>query len=134
MIVVDTNVLVCLLLEGPGTEQALSVCRRDSEWAAPPLWQSEFRNVLARRVRKGVLPFDEALDLFQDAERIIADREMAVTTGAVLDLVTRSGCTAYDCEFVALAQSQAVPLVTADAQILREFPGIAVSMEEFARG
>jgi predicted nucleic acid-binding protein len=134
MIVVDTNVLVYFLFPGPMTGTANAASRRDPDWAAPPLWRSELRNVLGRRVRNGSLPITDALETFRDAERILGDREMPVATWAVLDLVSRSGCTAYDGEFVALAQAQAVPLVTADAEILRLFPGIAVSLEEFARG
>ena len=37
-----------------------------------------------------------------------------------------SHCSAYDCEFVALALELEVPLVTADRQLLRSFPRIAV--------
>jgi predicted nucleic acid-binding protein len=45
----------------------------------------------------------------------------------VLSLAAQSGCSAYDCEFVALAQDLRVPLVTTDRQILKAFPTVAVS-------
>jgi len=48
-------------------------------------------------------------------------------------LVARSNCTAYDCEFVALADAERVQLVTADRQILREFPEVAISLHKFVR-
>src|SRR5262249_48380713 len=48
-------------------------------------------------------------------------------------MVARSNCTAYDCEFVALAQAEGVQLVTADRQILHEFPDAAISLEKFVR-
>ena len=44
-----------------------------------------------------------------------------------------SGCTAYDCEFVALADVHQVPLVTVDRRILKAFPKLAISLERFAR-
>jgi len=50
----------------------------------------------------------------------------------VLDLVASSTCTAYDCEFVALARELAVPLVTTDKQILRDFPAIARPLAGYA--
>ena len=56
MIVVDTNVLVYLLVPGEHTEQAERVFRRDPVWAAPLLWRSEFRNVLAVSVCGGGTP------------------------------------------------------------------------------
>ena len=40
----------------------------------------------------------------------------------VLELVRDSDCSAYDCEFVALAMTLGVKLVTMDAKILRAFP------------
>lgn len=46
-------------------------------------------------------------------------------------LVATSPCSAYDCEYVALAEELALPLVTADRQVLRAFAGIAVSPKSF---
>ena len=51
----------------------------------------------------------------------------------ILELAAQSKCTAYDCEYVALAQDLGVPLVTTDKQILRAFPKTAVSMEKFVK-
>jgi predicted nucleic acid-binding protein len=50
-----------------------------------------------------------------------------------LRLVARSNCTAYDCEFLALADAERVQLVTADRQILQEFPEIAISLDKLVR-
>ncbi|PYN33217.1 MAG: VapC toxin family PIN domain ribonuclease, partial [Candidatus Rokuibacteriota bacterium] len=43
----------------------------------------------------------------------------------------RSGCAAYDCEFVGLAQDLRVSFVTGDRQILAAFPPTAVSPRAF---
>ena len=56
---------------------------------------------------------------------MMAGRDFIVDSSDVLDLVARSTCSAYDCEFVALAQELAVPLITTDRKIVREFPEIA---------
>ncbi|HEV8408250.1 MAG TPA: hypothetical protein VGQ34_09990, partial [Sphingomicrobium sp.] len=50
---------------------------------------------------------------------------------AVLEIAASSGLSAYDCEFVALAQSLAVPLVTQDRAVLKAFPDLAMTMEGF---
>lgn len=49
-------------------------------------------------------------------------------------LAASSACSAYDCEFVALAKDLDIPLVTADKQILTQFPDVAVSLATFVRG
>ncbi len=52
----------------------------------------------------------------------------------VLHLAQISHCSAYDCEFVALARRLDVPLVTADKQILKAFPLIALSLAKAVPG
>ncbi|HEY0153696.1 MAG TPA: type II toxin-antitoxin system VapC family toxin [Longimicrobium sp.] len=131
MIVADSNLLAYLLLPGEHTDIAEAVLARDPQWAAPPLWRSEFRNVLALYLRKGLLSFDLALDSFAEAERVLENREYAPETSAVMRLIAASGCSAYDCEFVAVAQSLGVPLVTSDGKVLREFATTAVSPQSF---
>ncbi|SHF90416.1 hypothetical protein SAMN05443144_11515 [Fodinibius roseus] len=56
--------------------------------------------------------------------------EFEVNPTPVLSLVSDSSCSAYDCEFVALADDLNVRLVTFKKNI-REFPKIAISPEEF---
>ncbi len=51
-------------------------------------------------------------------------REYDVPSRDVLALAARSGCSAYDCEFVALSISLDAPLVTADRQLITSFPDI----------
>ncbi len=47
MIVVDTNVIAYLYLSNERSQQVERLLEKDSEWAAPLLWRSELRNVLA---------------------------------------------------------------------------------------
>lgn len=51
----------------------------------------------------------------------------------VLDVVAGSALTAYDAEFVALANALSVPLVTADKAVLKAFPDQALTMERFLK-
>lgn len=133
MIVADTNLVAYLLLPGERTEDAERAYQRDADWVAPLLWRSEFRNMLALYMRQGLLTLPRALTLMRRAEEMMNGREYAVSSEQILDLVTRSHCSAYDCEFVALAQDLGIPLVTADQRILREFPDTAQSLDEFGR-
>lgn len=133
MIVADTNLIVYLLIPGPFSEDAERVQRRDPDWRAPWLWRSEFLNVLSLYLRTGKLTLTEAHGAWARARLLLAGREFTVDGSAVLDLAAASRCKAYDCEFVLGAQSAGVPLVTADGKVLGAFPGVAVSIQDFAR-
>lgn len=125
MIVVDTNVLVYLWLRMHQTREAELLYAKDTEWIAPMLWRSEFRNALLLYVRKEMMTFDQAMYAIERAEEQMQDHERVVDARAVMQLALDSGCSAYDCEFVALADAVGVPLVTSDRRILERFPKIA---------
>ena len=133
MIVVDTNVVVFLALDAPQTQTARQIRDADSDWHIPYLWRSEFRNTMAKYMRSGSLTLRDALDAIEFAEEMLFGKEYAADSVRVMELVESSACSAYDCEYVALALRLEVPLVTADRRVLREFPDVAVSLETFAR-
>jgi predicted nucleic acid-binding protein len=132
VIVADTNLIAYLLIEGEHTEASEAVLVKDPLWAAPLLWRSEFRNVLALYLRQGHLELAPALQYMNEAEARLSGREYEVPSAPVLELAQASGCSAYDCEFVHLAQELEVKLVTSDTRVLRAFPGIAISPQAFA--
>ena len=129
MIVVDTNVVTYLVLKMPESATAVAVRGKDSLWSAPLLWRSELRNVLITLVRRSVIGVTDAIGAVERANHLV--RSQAVSTGRVLKLADLSGCTAYDCEFVSVAERLQVPLVTNDKQVLAAFPSIATSMLDF---
>lgn len=131
MIAVDTNVIAYLLIPGDRTPQARTALEKDPDWVAPPLWRSEFRNALALYLRQGQTTLSRTLQRMQEAEFLMQGREHAVISSQVLSLVAGSRCSAYDCEFVALAQTLNIALVTLDSRILTEFPATAISLDEF---
>jgi len=131
VIVVDTNVIAYFLLGGEKTSSARSVFKRDSKWAAPLLWRSEFRSVLAMYIRQGKLKTGKAMEFMNEAETMMQGEEYQVDSDRVIKLINSSKCSAYDCEFIALAQHLDIPLVTSDRQILVAFPDTAVSIESY---
>lgn len=133
MIIADTNLIGYLLITGPDTPRAEAVYEKDSVWAAPILWRSEFRNVLAGYVRNQGLALADALGIMADAESLLAHNEHHVDSAPVLAMANSSGCAACDCEFVVLAELLGLPLVTADRKVLRSFPHAAVSFEDFVK-
>jgi predicted nucleic acid-binding protein len=131
VIVVDTNVIAYLWIPGVHTSQAESALRKDANWAAPLLWRSEFRNILTGYIRRNQISFDTAMQLMEEAEDHMRGREYTVSSTHVLNLVKKSPCSAYDCEFVALAEDLEVSLLTTDRKILSTFPSVAVSLGKF---
>jgi len=134
VIVADVNLLAYLLLGGPDTELAQQVLERDPTWAAPVLWRSEFRNILAAYMRQRGLEIHDAWQAHELAEGLLSAHEYTLGGERVLQLVATSPCSAYDCEYVALAEELRVPLVTSDRQLLRHFAQVAVSPRDFVRG
>lgn len=132
MIVVDTNVIAYLYLPGDRTAAAEALCRKDSEWLAPLLWRSEMRNVLATQVRCERLDLASAQSIQAAAEQLLQGREFAVDSAEVLRLAAESGCSAYDCEFIALAEYLDVSLFSADRRLVEQFPGRARLLGEVA--
>ncbi|MGD9361368.1 MAG: type II toxin-antitoxin system VapC family toxin, partial [Desulfobacterales bacterium] len=128
MIVADTNLIAYFFIKGDFTDQADAVFHKDPEWAAPLLWRSKFRNVLSLYIRKGFINLVEAVDLMQEAELFMNGMEFLVPSLNILKLTEESKCSAYDCEFVILAEQFGLRLVTSDSLLLKKFPGTAVHM------
>lgn len=128
MIVADVNVIAYLYLPGRFSEQAEALLLRDGDWAAPRLWRSEFRNVLGTYMRQRLLTLDSALAICARAQALVGDNEYDVSSLAVLKLAAQSGCTAYDCEYVALAEHLGVMVVSADAKLCKAFPERVIAL------
>lgn len=128
MIVVDSNVLAYLYLPNEFTAAAEALLGKEPDWAAPILWRSEFRNILAGFMRRKSVTFEQALSLQKEAESLLEGCEYEVESSLVLELVRDSDCSAYDCEFIALAMKLDTKLVTLDKKLLRAFPKRAVAL------
>lgn len=63
--------------------------------------------------------------LQREAEDLMAGAEHDVASEPVMALARDTDCSAYDCEFAALALSLGVKRVTLDAKLLKAFPRLA---------
>jgi predicted nucleic acid-binding protein len=134
VIVVDTNVVAYFLINGRFTKDAEAVRSRDNDWRVPGLFVHEWLNVMAIHIQAGIFQRDQAVRLFRKGVSLVRLETAAPDPVNVLNLCIASRCTGYDCEFVALANDAAVPLVTADGPVLTAFPQTAISMQQFAAG
>jgi len=132
MIVVDSNIIIYVHVESERTALALRALQKDPYWVAPPLWESEFRNVLAGYMRRRILNIEDTKLVMKSALKTMEGREILPPSDLVLDLVAASDCSAYDCEYVALARHLDVKLVTGDQKILQNFPETAIELRAYA--
>jgi predicted nucleic acid-binding protein len=132
VIVVDTNLVAYAVLPGARTAAALALAEREPVWVAPGLWRHEMRNVLVTLMRVRGLALDGALAVLAAAESLVADAEVEPSNEQRLRMAARGGVSAYDAEFVCVAEALGVPLVSADRRLARAFPGHVLSLEEAA--
>lgn len=104
MIVVDTNVIAYFFLTSGKSELAEIALRKDSDWAAPFLRRIELRNVLALYMRKQLLNLVEAQRIMSTAADLMRGREYVSASAHILRLAALSDYSAYDYEFVAVAE------------------------------
>jgi predicted nucleic acid-binding protein len=131
VIVVDSNVIAYCWILGDRTALAQRVRVCDPEWHVPLLWRSELRSAFVGYLWRGAIDAGRAAEAMAAAEGALAGCEHQVSSSSVLQLAASSRLSAYDCEFVALAEALAVPLVTADRAVLKAFPEVAIDMESF---
>ena len=130
MIVADTNLIVYLFITGDQSTSAQKALEKDPYWITPPLWKSEFRNVLAGYMRRG-MTLKQAQQTMKDALAVMENRQVEPSSEKILELLANSQCTAYDGEFIALAYQIGIPLITADKQLRDQFPDVTISFEKF---
>lgn len=134
MIVADADLIGYFWIEQVRSDAARRVRRRDAAWAVPRLWRSEFRAILRGHMETGLMTHEEARGFAERAGADLEGAEHEADSPAVLQLISETGCSAYDAEYVALARALGVPLVTGRRALVKQFPQAAVVMEDFANG
>jgi predicted nucleic acid-binding protein len=124
--VVDTNVVAALMLPTAANAEVAELLRQDPDWRLPPLWRSEFRQVLLKYVRADLATPEQALALWQKALERFELSEQPVAGHQVLALAITTGCSTYDAEFVVLARQLNCRLLTFDRKLLQLFPDLAM--------
>jgi len=132
MIAADTNLWVALLLEHEKTDVAEAVYSREQRWQVPGVCLSEFRNAGLMYVRRKLITPAHLVEVVKEWHLLAPEvhRHLADDT-LVIHRAAESGCTAYDCEYVVLAEVMDIPLLTWDKQVLAAFPDIAATPEAF---
>jgi predicted nucleic acid-binding protein len=134
MIVADANLVAQLILSLDLTAEAQEIYRRDPDWRLPELWRHEFLNVLASYMRFDKVPADPVRRAWRQAVQVFAEATCEVDMLLALELAAERNVSAYDAQYVALARSLSVPLVTEDRKLRRAAPDETLSMKQFLSG
>jgi len=133
MIVIDTNVLAYLLIEGDRTAETQALRLADADWRSDPFLLVEFSNLLATQVKAQALSAAQAEALLETAAQQIAEWCEA-PHAEVLALAIDRQISAYDARFIACARRLGAPLVTEDSRLRAATPGLSVSIAEAVAG
>lgn len=128
MIVVDASALLEFLLQTPlGLRVEVRLNRAEDEFHAPHLVDVEIVQALRRLVRMGEVAADRAAEAVADLADLDLHRHSHVD---LLDRAwrLRDNVSAYDAQYVALAEATGATLVTCDAP-LAATPGHAARIE-----
>ena len=109
---------------------ARAVRAKDSDWRCPELVCAEVRNVGLKHHKKGE-PLDSVISQCNLAEGSVSISRMP--SHSVLSVASEGGLTAYDAEYVALARQLKITLVTSDTEVLKKFPAVAMTPEQFLK-
>jgi predicted nucleic acid-binding protein len=117
-LVIDASVAVKWYFEQPGSNIAREIAGRDEELIAPDLIFAEAGSAVWRYVRAGFLGAGEAAEIMPKMLlRIDRFAPLSELVTPAFDLAIALGHPIYDCIYLALAQREGAPLVTADRRL-----------------
>ncbi len=129
MVLVDTNIVVYLLIEGDRTLAAQALYARDPDWRSEAFILVEFTNVLTTYVRTKALTHKKGSQLLAEAQAILPTLSN-VQHPQAFETATEFGISAYDGRFIATAKQMRSKLVTEDAKLRAAAPSWTVSLDD----
>ena len=130
MVLIDTNVLAVLVLDGPSTTAARALLDQDDDWRSEDYVLIELSNVLATTMRVRELPLAKAQEVFLKAKALIEPGLISVDHADVIAMAHRYHVSAYDGRFLVAAHEMGTKLITEDAKLRRAAPKLTQSIAE----
>ena len=130
MLLVDTNIVAYLLIDGDYTEAAQELRIRDSDWRSEAFLLVEFTNVLASSIARKRMTLSLAGDFLAKAVALFDGKLARIPHASVLAVAARHRVSAYDAPFLALADQLGLRLVTEDARLRAAAPSLTQSLTE----
>ena len=129
MTVVDAGVLAALTMDAPNTPAARALFLEDPDWAAPPLWRSDFRRILFNKVRLKLMTEGQARAAYEMACEIVGENEREPDTTMVIETARSLGIDLYDAEYLAVARELGIRYVTSDDDVAQAIPHHATRLQ-----
>ena len=127
-LVVDASVAFKLFAQEDGTDRALQLIERGEPIVAPDLILAEVCNAAWKSLRRGELAplqFDTILnEVAQPFSRLVPLQQIIRPAAALTRDLDHP---VYDCLYLALAQAEQLPVVTADQRLLAVVGGTALA-------
>lgn len=130
MLLIDTNVLAYLYLEGVKSKAVQELAVRDPDWQSESYLLIEFTNVLTRYLAANILPLVRVQEIFAQAAQKMDGSLHTVPHFEVLPICAEFNVTAYDARFLQLAQKLGLKLITEDKKLRTAAPGLTQSIDE----
>ena len=130
MIVVDASVMAFLLIDGELTDAVRELHRIDPDWVTPPILNHEMLNILAA---VGSAEGNSAAmeGVWRDVRALVASRQQVPDPVRSLRLGVELGISGNEAQYLCLADSLGLPLITQEKNLLQAAPERAVSVLDY---
>jgi predicted nucleic acid-binding protein len=123
-LVIDASVVVKWFLPEVLAEAALRVAEGEHQFLAPDLLGAEFISALWKKSRRGEIEAAAAVRMLDDFGRIaIGFHPLIPLLPTAFAIATAARHSVYDCLYLALAEREDCPVVTADRRFHATFAG-----------
>lgn len=132
MIVVDASVVAFLMVEGDLTPQARELFRIDPDWITPPIVNHELLNILAA-LGSAELDSGPVETVWRETRALLGQRQKVPDPSRSLQLAVELGVTGNEGQYLALAESLKLPLITEEERLCRLVPERTRSITAFLK-
>jgi predicted nucleic acid-binding protein len=129
MIVVDTTVVPFLFLEGELTKAVRELHSVDPGWVTPPILNHEILNLLTKiGVDEGHEPMER---LWREIRSVLGANQQIPDPVRSLRLGIEHGLSGHEAQYLCLAESLGLPLITEEERLMALFPKRAFGVLDY---
>lgn len=128
--VLDASVAIKVFVDEEGSERARELAASGTRFTAPEFVLAEITSVFLKRLRRGQLLRDYAEAALARSGRLFDEFVPAQRLSArAFEIAADYGVSGYDALYVALAESEGLPLATADQRLVERVGRSDLSIE-----